>query len=392
MLLEKILKQPAGAPGLHLRDAVYGPEGRVHLLREIMGLANAQAEGSRYIMFGVVRGEDGKFRFTGLGDGALAELQSYADVISRYIEPELQIEPFYGNVQGNLVAALEIKGCSNPPYVLKVDATADFDRGACWVREGGVFRPAQRADFDRMYRSNRNEKKATVANNVVQVGFDEDPAQTVLKVVMPDVSNPPSKLAAGRIKGKIDAKKQAEDINFEDTQISRLVHARLYGGEQDFEDQGINTLVQGYNAVADDHREEDDYYYFETNAVRLNLCLVNTGHEPLKDVSLLLTFPRAEQFRVAEYMYGPPGTNRSARESELMGYPGVKYYKSAVQVKQEFDLLEPDNVYSAFEQALRIAVTPELVGRKVRVRYSLRAKGLKEPEEGALTMLFRKPE
>ncbi len=392
MLLEKILQQASNTAGLLLRDTVYGPEGKARLLQEVMGLANAETSGSRYIMFGVVRDDEGELQFKGLGDGALEELQGYADVIGDSIEPKLQIEPFYGDVQGYLVAALEVRGCANPPYVLKVDATASFDRGACWVREGGLFRPAQRADFDRMYRSNRSKAKVSAGNNVVQIGFDDDPTRTTVKVVMRDVANPPSKLAATRIKGKIDAQQEAENRNFEDTQVARLVHTRLYGGEKDFEAQGVSTLVQGYNAVLEDHKEEDDYYFFETNAVRLNLCLVNTGHNTLEDVSLILTFPRADQFSVAEYMYGAPGSRRSSRESELMGYPRVKYYKSVVQVKQEYDLLKPDEVYTAFEQSLRIAISPELAGRKARVRYSLQAKGLKSTEEGKLTMRFRKPE
>ena len=75
-----------------------------------------------------------------------------------------------------------------------------------------------------------------------------------------------------------------------------------------------------------------------------------------------------------------------------MGYPQVKYYKSAVRVKQEYDPLKPDDVCTAFEQSLRIAVKPEPAGREVKARYSLQAKGLKEPVEGVLTISFRKPE
>jgi hypothetical protein len=388
MLLEKILQQSADSPGLHLKDAVYGDGGQACLLQEVMGLANASAKGSRYIVFGAVRNAAGKLEYTGLGKGALEALQNYVEVVKAYIEPELALEPFYGDVHGHLVAALEIKACTNPPYMLKVNASRALTRGTCWVREGGVFRPAQRVDLDRMYRANSAKKLVDTRSHVVQIGFENDPARTIIGVRLPDVSNPPSQRAASRMIQKIEAKKEAADVSLEDTGVARLVHARLYD-DQEFEDHGITTLVQGYNAVIDDCRDADDYYYFESNAIRLNFCLVNTGQQPLEDVRLMLTFPQAEELQVAEYIYGPPGSHASVKESGLMGYPQVKAYKTAVQVKQEYDLLAPDQITVAFEQPLRLAVRPELAGKKLAVRYSLHAKGLKQPEEGILKLVFK---
>ena len=94
--------------------------------------------------------------------------------------------------------------------------------------------------------------------------------------------------------------REARSVNVEDTGLARLVHARLYGSELPYETHGMDTLVENYNAVVDKNREADDYYFFETCAVRFNLCMVNTGHEALDDVSVLLTFPWADSFRVAD--------------------------------------------------------------------------------------------
>ena len=389
MLLEKVLQQSADSPGLHLRAAVYGDGGQACLLQEVMGLANAAARGVRYIVFGIERNDVGKLEFTSLGKGGLQAMQAYIELVKAYIEPELSLESFCGDVHGHLVAALEIKNCTNQPYLLKTDASKTFLRGACWVREGGMFRPAQRADLDRMYRGNHEQASADSSANVVQIGFGNNPSTARVGVRLPDVSNPPSQRAASRMIQKIEAKKEAEDVSLEDTGVARLIHARLYDDDQAFEYEGINTLVQGYNAVIDDCRVEDDYYYFESNAIRLNFCLVNTGQAPLEDVSLMLTFPRAEELRVADRIYGPPGSNASVKESELLGYPQVKSYKAAVQIKQDFACLKPDELNEAFEQPLRLAVRPELAGKKLAVRYSLTAKGLQQPEEGVLKLIFK---
>jgi hypothetical protein len=76
----------------------------------------------------------------------------------------------------------------------------------------------------------------------------------------------------------------------------------------------------------------------------------------------------------------------------LMGYPRVKRYQSAVQVKQEIPRLEPDESAIVFEQALRISVKPELAGKKVAIRYSILAAGFERPEEGRLKLILDKPQ
>ncbi len=391
MLFEKLLQQPANSPKLHLRDVVYGAGGQSVLLQEVLGLANADSQGVRHIIFGVDRSDGNELVFTRLGDGAPEELQGYIELIRRYIEPDLKVEPLYGDVQGHLLAALEISRCDNPPYILKMDASRDLRRGDCWVREGGMFRPAQRADLDRMYRYTAKRAPQATDHNIVRVGFNSNPTQTQISVALPDNSRPPSSHEAYRMQNEIDARKEAQSVNVEDTGFVRLLHARLYKDDRPFRDQGISTLVEGYNTVLDSYQEEDDYFYFETHALKLNFSMVNTGHTALEDVSVLMILPWAEQFRTAEHLYGPPGKSHTAKESELLGYPRVKHYKSAVQIKQEIARLEPDQVVPVFEQAIRISVKPELAGKKVAIRYSIHANGFERPEEGRLKLVMAKP-
>jgi hypothetical protein len=391
MLLENLLKQPANSPKLHLREAIYGAAGQSLLLQEVMGLANAAGgSGSRHIFFGVMRTEEGKHEFKALAKGDLNELQGYAEIIKQYLEPDLKVTPQYGEIQGHMIGALEITHCSNPPYIVKVDAGTKLRRGDCWVHEGGLFRPAQRADLDRMYQSAAANRPAASNDNIVRIGFGDDPNRSRLKLVMPDVSNPPSKMAAGKMENEIDAKTSAAEVDCNDTRMERLIHTRLYGNDSDFTGQGIDTLVEGYNAVMESYSDHDNYYNFETNAVKFNLSMVNTGHEALEDISFMLTLPVAQEFIVADRLFPPPGKSRTPKESELLGYPRVKAYNSAVQVKYEIDRLEPDQSIQVFEQDLRIGVQPQLAGKKVRVKCSVHASGFKNPEESRLTLLFSK--
>jgi hypothetical protein len=387
MQFEKLLQQPADAPNLLLQGAVCGPAEHAKLLREVLGLANAAGKGQRHILFGVSR-EDDCFSYLQLSDGDLRVLESYPDLVARYIEPTLAVEALIGTAHGHLVAALSINSCDDPPYIIKMDASRDLRRGDCWVREGGVCRPAQRADFDRMYRSTA-ERRPVTSNRIVQLGFGTDPMQQSLALALPERQNPPSAQAAARMKKQIEARRAARNVNLEDTGLARLVHARLYGNEQPFEAHGLDTLVQGYNAVLEDHVDHDNYYHFETQAVKLNFSMVNTGQTPLENVRLMLSLPWAETFRVADRLYGPPGKPVTKKESELLGYPSVQRYQTVVQVKNAYVSLEPDVVTPVFEQALRIAVGPELAGKKVAMRYAIQATGLARPEEGTLKVAFK---
>ena len=387
MQFEKLLEQPVASPNLLLQGTICGPAEYAKLLREVLSLANADAKGTRYILFGVRRDAD-QLRFTKLSDADLRILETYPELIARYIEPQLRVESHIGTAHGHLVAALSLNACDDPPYIIKMDAGQNLRRGDCWVREGGVCRPAQRADLDRMYKVN-SIRRGGKGDGIVQIGFGEDPMQRSQTIVLPDSSNPPSAQAAARMKKEIEARRAARNVNLEDTGLARLVHARLYGNEQPFEAHGLDTLVQGYNAVLQDYREHDDYYFFEATAIKLNISMINTGQAQLENVRVMLSLPWAAYFRVADRLYGPPGKAITRKESELRGYPSVQRYQAVVQVKNSLSLLEPDVITPVFEQPLRIAIGPELADKKVALRYTIQADDLSVPEEGALKILFK---
>jgi hypothetical protein len=388
MHFDKLIQQPAGTPGIILQPAVYGPTEQARLLRDVLGLANAAGKGPRYIVFGTSRDQADQLAVQKLSERDLRELDNYPDLIARYIEPELRLECVIGNALGQMVAALVINASDNPPYIIRMDASSDLRRGDCWIREGGVCRPAQRVDFDRMYRF-KAESRPPASPNKVRLGFFDDPLQDSLAAELPDVMQPPSVAAATRMREQIEARRAALSVNLEDTRLARLVHARLYGNEQRFEAQGLDTLIRRFDAVLEDYRDEDNYYYFEANALKLNFCIVNTSQDALDNVRVVLALPSAESFRVADRLYGRPDKPVTKSESELLGYPTVRHMPNQVQVTSTFDTLEPGVAKPLFEQALRISVRPELAGKKVALRYTLQANGMATAEEGRLKMTFR---
>ena len=396
MLLENLINQPRETLEICVRDRAYGTSGRADLIRDVMGLANLPGSEPRYIIIGATREEQG-IAPVGLDEAALAEVETYAELIGQYLEPELSVNIDCGSLKGKILAVIEIRACDNPPYMVSTDLSQDLKTGSCWIREPGLFRAARRRDLDRMFgqRAAPAAENAAVAEtpapqNSVLIGFNNDPTADEWATRLPDLAAVPSVVAAKRLQDQIQVVKAAGEQDVADSSVARLVHAQQYGAELPYDERGVNTLVENYNSVSDDFVEADEYFYNETNALKLSLCVRNTGEEMLENVTVVLTLPVVDEFRVVEHLCPPPGNERSRHESDLFGYPDVTYYKAAAQIRQEVESLPPGAECPLFESALRIALRPAIAGKKIAIRYALHARGLSEPEEGVLKLLLKK--
>ena len=392
MLLETLINQPRETLEICVRERAYGTSGRADLVCDVMGLANLPGSEPRYIIIGAERGEQG-ITPVGLDDAALAEVETYAELIRQYLEPELSVNIDCGSLKGKILAVIEIRACDNPPYMVATDLSQDLKTGACWIREPGLFRAARRRDLDRMFGQRAAPAavaETAVPQNPVLIGFNNDPTADEWATRLPDLAAVPSAVAAKRLQDQIQVVKAAGERDVADSSVARLVHAQQYGAELPYDERGVNTLVENYNSVADDFVDADEYFFNETNALKLSLCIRNAGDQMLENVTVVLTLPMVDEFRVVEHLCPPPGSERSKHESDMFGYPEVSYYKSAAQVRQDIDSLPPEAECPLFESALRIALRPEIAGKKIAIRYALHARGLSEPQEGVLKLLLKK--
>ena len=179
------------------------------------------------------------------------------------------------------------------------------------------------------------------------------------------------------------------ESNVEDSMVARLVHVQQYGSESPYDERGISTLVENYNAVSSQFLDEDAYYYRETNALKLNFCVRNFTQSLLEDVSVVFTMPVAEEFNVVEQLCPKPGVPHSSHESDLLGYPRVNFFSQGAQVQQEVDTLQPGEMRQLFETDLRIALSPDIAGKRIALRYTLHARGLTTPVEGKLRLTLQ---
>jgi len=390
MIPENLLKQPHDCLEVCLRPGAYGPVGRADLIRDVMGLANLPGTAPRYIVLGASRGADGEIEISGLNEAALAEIETYAELIRQYLEPELAIDINCGSVKGKLIAVLEIGRFGNPPYMVSTDLSEELKSGACWIREPGIFRAARRRDLDRMFATREAEQKAATQEiGRVEIGFGDDASAQQVVMRLPELNTAPSVMAAKRLQDQIAVVKEAGARNVVDSSVARLVHTQQYGSDLPYDERGVNTLIENFNAVSDQYFEADEYYYNESNALKLNFCIRNTCDQVLEAVTVVMTLPVVDEFRVVESLAAVPGTGLSQHENDLLGYPEVSYYKGAAQVRQDIEVLQPNGQQALFESALRIALRPAIAGKKIAIRYALHARGLAEPQEGVLRLVLK---
>ena len=86
MLLQQLIQQPITSSKLVVFDPFRMPEPS-ELVKEVIGLANADVEGPRYILFGVNPGAIDGSKVVGIKDDASAALKKAHRVISQHIEP-----------------------------------------------------------------------------------------------------------------------------------------------------------------------------------------------------------------------------------------------------------------------------------------------------------------
>jgi len=379
MILTQLLQQPKTSSTLLVCDP-FREQGQEELLKEVIGLANADVDGPRYILFGVNVGAMEGSGIVGIAESAMADLKKAHRLLSALIEPVLHLAFIFDRINGKLVGALEIDGCDEGPYVVGQDFSEALSRGQTWVREGRELRAVERSDLAPV---DTKQPAEPFVPPPISVGFNDQPNCKVLEMSVPDTSNPPFSREKQKVKEPRNFKKAIKDVvETVTTQILRL----RPGYEPDIA-ADTAELKETKTLFAD----ADNHYYYEEKALQLNLIVSNEGTEIVRDVSIELGFPRIPDFDVADHLYISPFDKRSPHELKNLGYPTVRREDAAIMVRSTIAVLAPGSPEPAFRCALRMAVGPGMQGKKMAIHYTLRGQNEQEFGKGRLKIIFGKP-
>lgn len=379
MNLPDILKLKPDAPNRVCRFEPFGGAHREQMVREVLGLANAEVQDDRYMVFGAHH--DGTaINIIGLTDADRNCLEDDVSSIGELIEPGLNVKVNYETVDGKLIGLLHLKDCGNPPYVVKETVSERLQRGECWIRKNGKIGLALRSDLDRMY-----GKVKLAQSPSVLVGFNGQPEHQVLEVKIPDRADPPSKRATQELQ-----RSEESDQLTSETSIARarVVNARMYVAETALTE--ADNTIKSENASEEMRRKRADiYYFFEEQAVKINFSILNKTRLTFEDATFELTFPRTTDFDISDRIHAPPDQNHSSVEADLMGYPEVEKTRNSIRVGASLGAIQPGRGIDAFECAIRLAVGTGWRGKKLGIHYALKAVNLKKPFTGRLKIKFR---
>ena len=146
MLLRQLLESPKTSSKLLIYDP-FQEHDQEELVKEVIGLANADVDGPRNILFGFNAGAIEGGGIVGIAESAMADLKKAHRLLSTLIEPVLHLAFIYDRINGKLIGTLEIDGCNDGPYVVGRDFSAKLSRGQSWIREGWDLRALERAEL-----------------------------------------------------------------------------------------------------------------------------------------------------------------------------------------------------------------------------------------------------
>ena len=384
MLLKQLLQRPTTSSKLLVCDP-FREQDPEELVKEVIGLANAEVDGPRYILFGINAGAMESGGIVGIAESAMADLKRAHRLLSTLIEPVLHLAFIYDRINGKLVGALEIDGCDDGPYVVGQDFSEKLSRGQSWIREDRVLRVVDPADLTQINPPKAAEKP------VITVGFNDDLDCKLLEMPVPDTSDPPFAQDKRKVKQPLNLKKAIKDtICTVTTQILRLGRAPKHDPVVESDEYGTDTQTDLFRETGILFDNAENHYYFEEKALKLNLTVCNKGTEGIEGVSIELGFPRLPDFDVADQLYISPFDKRPSYEVKNQGYPEVEHRDGAILVTSSLGALAPDRPEPAFKCALRLAVGPRMTGRKVAILYKLRGQSEQSLGKGRLKIKFVK--
>jgi hypothetical protein len=377
MNLQHVLDLPSDAANRICRFEPFGPAHREQMIREILGLANAEVNDMRYILFGAHH--DGTaLNIIGMTDTDIACLSSDVAALSEFIEPDLTVNVNCESVDGKTIAVLRLEDCGNPPYVVKHTVSDRLQRGECWIRRDGKAGLASRDDLDRMY-----GRIQPVESPSILIGFNGQVSEQVLEVSVPDRSSPPSKRESEKPALQIEANTATSETSIA---RARVVNARMHAAESAIT-EADNTIR--FNMAAEELRKRADiYYFFEEQAVKVNFAILNKTRLAFENATFELTFPRTSDFDISDQLYTEPTKKISSMEGDLMGYPEVEKNRTSIRVYASLGAVQPERQIDAFQSAVRMAVGEGWRGKKLGIQYSLAAENLKKPFTGRLKIRF----
>ena len=384
--LVSIVRSATPSTGTQFRATAYGTAGARDYLRDVLAMANASFEGTRYIIVGADFDKSGHKTITKVDSDDFSGKPSYQALVNEFIEPPVRIRYQPVMFDGNRLGVYEIGDCQDRPYMMRIDYSETLRRGDAFVRTKNAAVKMGRRQLQALFEQKFRE---SVSATTIEIGFPGEIIHKDQKLPTCDLSDLPS-LVAGAKLGQLIKVKRKTKFSGSATIVSRLTHARLFGSDSPYEDKTPDELAAEIQQIERQYRNQDEQFLYEKNGEKMQLVVYNQGNEPIRDASLSLVMPNHMAFYVASHLPKLEKNDEFVDRSpeEQSGYPSVTLTDDAIQVSEKLGDIPPGQVVEVFDAPLRLCVGNDLKGRKFGIQYSLFAQNLRAPASGKLRLLF----
>jgi hypothetical protein len=384
--LERIVRSMTPSTGVQFRKRAYGKNGVEKYLRDILALANASVDGTRYIITGVDIDSKGRKRMSAVASKDFSGQPAYESLANEHIEPPIRIQYEPVTVEGERVGVFELGDCQDRPYMMRIDHSETLRRGDAYVRVNDSLVKMGRRQLQALF-----EKKFqdSVSAARIEIGFPGEIIHKDMNVATCHLDKLPSTIASAKLQELIDARNRVH-ASFVSTIVARLTHARLFGSDKPYEERSIEAIMEEMQQIKWQYRDHDEHFLFDEHAIDLQLVILNQGDEKIHDASLSLALPVHDAFHVAVQLPKVLRNDRYIERSpgEQSTYPGVNLRDDSIQVSVKLGDIAPGEPVPAFQTPIKLCAGTELKGRRVGIRYSLFARNLRTAAKGKLRLLF----
>jgi hypothetical protein len=384
--LAKIVRSAVPGTGLQFRREPYRDKGVRQFLRDVIAMANAAAEGPRYIIIGTDLDKKGVKRLKSVTRDDFSGKPSYQGLVSDFVEPAIKLTYQAVTVDGKRLGVFEFGHCEDHPYMMRIDHCEKLRRGDAYIRVDDMPVKMGRRQLQEMFEKKFHD---SVSANRIEIGFPGEIIHKNLKIPTIDLAEMPSACARDKLKELLDIQANSKNTG-STTGVLRLAHARLFGSTGPYETWTPTRLMDEMSKIETNYQMDDQHFLFETNAQKLQLVVYNQGDEPIRGASLAIVLPNHSAFYLARQLPRLPcnGKYEDRGADEQAAYPSVILKDGAIHISNTLGDIPTGLPVNAFDTPLRICVGSDLEGRKLGIRYSLFGQNLRSPVKGKLRLLF----
>jgi len=237
--LSRLVQSATPTTAVQFRKNAYGKNGVQSFLRDVLAMANAAVEGSRYIVTGAEFDARGRKRLLGIDQEDFSGKPAYQSLANEHIEPPIRIRYQPVTIEGERLGVFEIGDCQDRPYMMRVDFSESLRRGDAYARLNNSAVKLGRRQLQSLFEKKFRDS-VSAAN--IEIGFPGEIIHKDKKLPTCSLAQLPSAIASSKLHELIEAKTQVH-ASASNTMVARLTHARLFGTDSPYEERSTFPVL-----------------------------------------------------------------------------------------------------------------------------------------------------